>query len=120
MVVLDPLKVIIDDYPEDKEEEVVAQNHPADPGMGTRRLKFSREVWIEKDDFREEAPASYFRLRPCGEVKLRYSYVIKVRNAIKDKNCEVTELRCSHDPESRDAMPTDRKVKGVIHWVSAR
>jgi len=88
--------------------------------MGTRKLKFSREIWIERDDFREEAPDSYFRLKPGGEVKLRYSYVIKVNDVIKNKAGTVTELRCTHDPSTRDTMPTDRKVKGVIHWVSAK
>lgn len=120
MVVLDPLKVVIEDYPEGKVEETDAANHPSDPAMGSRKLKFSREVWIEKTDFREEAPDSYFRLKPGGEVKLRYSYVIKVKEVIKNEAGEVIELRCTHDPATRDAMPTDRKVKGVIHWVSAK
>jgi len=120
MVVLDPLKVVIEDYPADKEESMTAQNHPTLPEMGSRSVKFSREVWIERDDFREDAPDSYFRLRPGGEVKLRYSYVIKVDKVVKDKGGKVIELRCTHDPDSRDGMPTDRKVKGVIHWVSAK
>lgn len=120
MVVLHPLKVVIENYPKDKEEETEAANHPSNPEMGCRKLKFSREVWIERDDFREEAPDSYFRLKPGGEVKLRYSYVIKVKDVIKNGAGEVTELRCTYDPETRDAMPTDRKVKGVIHWVSVK
>jgi len=120
MVVLNPLKVVIESYPEGKEEKVEAQNHPADPSMGSRPMMFSREVWIEKEDFRENAPESYFRLVPGGEVKLRYSYVIKVKEVIKDKKGEVVELRCTHDPATRDAMPSDRKVKGVIHWVSGK
>mmetsp|Transcript_118032 Transcript_118032/g.220563 ORF Transcript_118032/g.220563 Transcript_118032/m.220563 type:complete len:746 (+) Transcript_118032:70-2307(+) len=120
MVVLDPIKVVIEDYPQDKEEEVEAANHPQMAEMGSRKLKFSRELWIERDDFMEDAPESYFRLRPGGEVKLRYSYVIKVKDVVKDAKGIVTELRCTHDPDSRDGMPTDRKVKGVIHWVSAK
>eukprot|EP00416_Gambierdiscus_australes_P034465 CAMPEP_0171115268 /NCGR_PEP_ID=MMETSP0766_2-20121228/87369_1 /TAXON_ID=439317 /ORGANISM="Gambierdiscus australes, Strain CAWD 149" /LENGTH=707 /DNA_ID=CAMNT_0011577613 /DNA_START=1 /DNA_END=2124 /DNA_ORIENTATION=- len=120
MVVLDPLRVIIEDYPEDKEEEVDAQNHPSFPDMGSRKMKFSRELWIEREDFREDAPASYFRLKPGGEVKLRYSYVIKVNRVTHDEAGNVVELGCTHDPETRDTMPTDRKVKGVIHWVSQK
>jgi len=120
MVVLDPLKVVIEDYPKGKEEEVEAQNHPGVPEMGSRKVRFSGEVWIEREDFREDAPDSYFRLRPGGEVKLRYSYVIKVREVVKDPSGKVVELRCTHDPSTRDTMPTDRKVKGVIHWVSAK
>mmetsp|Transcript_27704 Transcript_27704/g.78405 ORF Transcript_27704/g.78405 Transcript_27704/m.78405 type:complete len:721 (+) Transcript_27704:134-2296(+) len=120
MVVLDPLKVVVEDYPEDREEEVEASNHPSDPKMGSRKLGFSREVWIERTDFREDAPDSYFRLKPGGEVKLRYSYVIKVKDVVKNASGDVVELRCTHDPATRDTMPTDRKVKGVIHWVSAK
>mmetsp|Transcript_51350 Transcript_51350/g.121997 ORF Transcript_51350/g.121997 Transcript_51350/m.121997 type:complete len:719 (+) Transcript_51350:93-2249(+) len=120
MVVLDPLKVVIEDYPEGKTEEVEAANHPSKPELGSRKLKFSREVWIEKSDFREDAPDSYFRLKPGGEVKLRYSYVIKVKDVVKNAAGEVTELRCTHDPATRDSMPSDRKVKGVIHWVSGQ
>lgn len=120
MVVLNPLKVVIEDYPEGKEEMVDAANHPANPDMGSRPMAFSREVWIEKEDFREDAPDGYFRLVPGGEVKLRYSYVIKVKEVKKNKAGEVTELRCTHDPATRDTMPTDRKVKGVIHWVAAK
>merc|ERR1712151_1205127 len=120
MVVLDPLKVVIEDYPEDKVEEVEAANHPANPDMGTRKMKFSREVWIERADFQEDAPDSYFRLKPGGEVKLRYAYVIKTKEVIKDASGNITELRCTHDPSTRDTLPTDRKVKGVIHWVSAK
>merc|ERR1740123_914351 len=120
MVVLNPLKVVIEDYPEGKEETVDAMNHPANPDMGSRPIVFSREVWIEKEDFREDAPEGYFRLVPGGEVKLRYSYVIKVKEVKKNKSGEVTELRCTHDPATRDSLPTDRKVKGVIHWVAAK
>merc|ERR1719321_1936652 len=96
MVVLDPIKVTIEDYPAGKEEEVEAFNHPSKPEMGTRKLKFSREVYIERDDFREDAPDSYFRLKPGGEVKLRYSYVIKFKEMKKDKAGQITELVCTH------------------------
>lgn len=120
MVVLDPIKVIIEDYPKDKVEEVEALNHPQHPEMGSRKLKFSREVYIERDDFREDAPDSYFRLKPGGEVKLRYSYVIKFKEMKKNKAGEITELVCTHDPATRDELPKDRKVKGVIHWVSVK
>lgn len=120
MVVLNPLKVVIEDYPDGKEETVEAMNHPSNPDMGTRPMLFSREVWIEQEDFREDAPEGFFRLVPGGEVKLRYSYVIKVKDVIKNKANEVVELRCTHDPATRDTMPADRKVKGVIHWVAAK
>eukprot|EP00415_Alexandrium_ostenfeldii_P001451 UN1451 len=88
--------------------------------MGSRKVKFSGELWIEREDFREGAPDSYFRLKPGGEVKLRYSYVIKVKDVVKDASGKVVELRCTHDPATRDSIPADRKVKGVIHWVSAK
>merc|ERR1719162_402948 len=88
--------------------------------MGSRKLKFSRVIWIEHEDFREDAPDSFFRLKPGGEVKLRYSYVIKCKEVIKDKSGKVTQLVCTHDPASRDAMPSDRKIKGVIHWVAEK
>jgi len=117
MVVLHPLKVTITDYPDKQVEEVEALNHPSKPEMGTRKLKFSKTLWIERDDFREDASDDYFRLKPDGEVKLRYSYAIKVKEIVKNKAGEVIELKCTHDPESRDKLPG--KIKGVIHWVSA-
>jgi len=119
MVVLNPLKVVIEDYPKGKEEKVEAANHPGNSELGNRQVVFSREVWIEQEDFREEASEDFFRLVPGGEVKLRYGYVIKVKEVVKNKAGEVVELKCTHDPASRDTMPADRKVKGVIHWVSA-
>lgn len=118
MVVINPLKVVIEDYPEGKVEEVEAANHPSNPDMGSRKIKFSRVVFIEQEDFREDAPDSFFRLKPGGEVKLRYSYVITCKEVVKDKSGNVTQLTCTHDPATRDEMPTDRKIKGVIHWVS--
>jgi glutaminyl-tRNA synthetase len=120
MVVLKPLKLTIVDYPKDKVEEVETANHPVKPEEGTRKMKFCQEVWIEQDDFREDAPESYFRLKPGGEAKLRNSYVVKVKEVVKNKAGDVVEIRCTHDPATRDCMPSDRKVKGVIHWVSAR
>eukprot|EP00931_Biecheleriopsis_adriatica_P088743 TRINITY_DN62993_c0_g1_i1.p1 TRINITY_DN62993_c0_g1~~TRINITY_DN62993_c0_g1_i1.p1 ORF type:complete len:706 (+),score=171.12 TRINITY_DN62993_c0_g1_i1:71-2188(+) len=115
MVVLRPLKVVIEDYPEGKEEKVEAENLPGNTKLGSRPMVFSREVWIEQEDFREQASEDFFRLVPGGEVKLKYSYVIKVKEVIKNEVGEVVELRCTHDPMSRDS----RRVKGVIHWVSA-
>jgi len=115
MVVLDPLKVVIENYPEGQEEAFEAMNHPSNPSMGTRKIMFAREVWIERSDFREEAPDSYFRLKPGGEVKLRYGFVLKFENMIKDATGKVVEVRCSYVPGSREA-----KCKGVIHWVSSK
>jgi glutaminyl-tRNA synthetase len=120
MVVLDPIKVVVEDYPKGKEEEVEALNHPSFPEMGTRKLKFSHEIYIERDDFREDAPESYYRLKPGGEVKLRYCYVLKFKEMKKNKAGEITEIICTHDPATLHDMPKDRKVKGVIHWVSAK
>merc|ERR1711871_1756491 len=120
MVVLDPIKVTIEDYPKGKEEEVEALNHPSNPDMGTRKLKFSREVYIEREDFREDAPESYFRLKPGGEVRLKYCYIIKFKELKKNKAGDITEIICTHDPATMNANPTDRKVKGNIHWVSAK
>jgi len=120
MAVLNPLKVVIEDYPKDKVEETEAANHPSKSEMGSRKLKFCREIYIERDDFSENPPEGYFRLKPDGEVKLRHSYVIKLKEIKKNSAGEIDELICTHDPSTRDTLPTDRKVKGVIHWVSAR
>ena len=120
MAVLDPLKVVITNLPEDHAETLRAVNNPEDPSAGERDLPFSREVWIERDDFREEAPRKFFRLKPGGEVRLRYAYVIRCDEVIKDTAGEVTELRCTLDPESGGGKTSDgRKVKGIVHWVSA-
>ena len=95
-------------------------NHPANPDMGTREMPFSRELWIEQDDFMEEAPRKFFRLKPGGEVRLRFGYIIKCEDVIKDDDGNVVELHCSYDPDTRSGSGTsDRKVKGTIHWVSA-
>ncbi len=120
MAVLHPLKVVITSYPEGQVEQLEVANHPQDEAMGTRPLPFGREVWIERDDFMEVAPNKHFkRLVSGGEVRLRNSYVIRCDEVIKDDNDEIIELRCSHDPATLGANPEGRKVKGVIHWVSA-
>ena len=121
MAVLRPLKVVLTNYPEDKVESMEAMNHPGNPDFGTRELPFSRELWIEQDDFMEEAPRKFFRLKPGGEVRLRFGYIIRCDEVIKDDDGNVVELRCSYDPETRSGTGTsDRKVKGTIHWVSCQ
>ncbi len=121
MAVLNPIKVVITNYPEDKVEEINAVNNPEDETAGKRAIPFSREVYIERDDFMEDPPKKFFRLKPDGEVRLRYAYLIKCNEVIKDDNGEVVELRCTYDPESAGGTSSDgRKVKGVIHWVSAK
>ena len=121
MVVLRPLKLVIDNYPEGITEELDAVNNPEDPSMGTRKVPFSRVLYIERDDFRENPPKAYFRLSPGAEVRLRYAYIIKCVSVVKDPNTgEVIEVHCTYDPETRSGMPaSSRKVKGTIHWVSA-
>ncbi|MGD9241596.1 MAG: glutamine--tRNA ligase/YqeY domain fusion protein [Desulfobacterales bacterium] len=121
MGVLRPLKVIIDNYPENKVEELDAVNNPEDPNMGTRKVPFSRELYIEQDDFMEDPPKKFFRLAPGREVRLRYAYFITCVDAVKDpKTGEVIELHCRYDPETRGGdAPDGRKVKGTLHWVSA-
>lgn len=121
MAVLRPLKVVIDNYPENQAEELDAVNNPEDPGMGTRKVPFSRVLYIEKDDFREDPPKGFFRLSPGKEVRLRYAYYITCTGVVKDKNTgEVTELHCTYDPATRGGdSPDGRKVKSTIHWVSA-
>ena len=118
--VLDPLKVVITNYPEEQEEEVVAQNHPQRPELGERRVPFSRELFIERADFMEDAPKKFFRLSVGREVRLRYAYLITCQEAVKDDLGRIVELRCTYDPASRGgSAPDGRKVKGTIHWVSA-
>ncbi|NCF74645.1 MAG: glutamine--tRNA ligase/YqeY domain fusion protein [Gammaproteobacteria bacterium] len=119
MAVLRPLKVVLTNYPEDEVEMMEAMNHPGRPELGTRQLPFSRELWIEQDDFMEEAPRKFFRLKPEGEVRLRFGYIIRCDDVIKNDAGEVIELRCTYDPDTRSGTGTsDRKVKGTIHWVS--
>ncbi len=121
MAVLDPIKVVITTYPNDSSEMISCVNNPEDEAAGRRDVAFSNEVYIERSDFMEEPPKKYFRLSPGKEVRLRYSYLIKCDEVIKDENGEVIELRCSHDPESKGGGSSDgRKVKGVIHWVNAK
>lgn len=120
MGVLDPLKVIITNYPEGQSEEVEAINNPEDPEAGTRQLPFSREIYIERDDFMEEPPAKFFRLAPGREVRLRYAYFITCQEVDRDEQGNITALRCTYDPQTRGGnAPDGRKVKATIHWVSA-
>jgi len=121
MAVLRPLRVVIDNYPEDKVEELDAENNPEDPGMGTRKIPFSRVLYIEKDDFREDPPKKFFRLSPGREIRLKHAYYIKCTGVVKDeKTGEVVELHCTYDPETRGGWSKDgRMVKGTSHWVSA-
>jgi glutaminyl-tRNA synthetase len=119
--VLDPLKIVIENYPEGQVEQMLAWNHPNRPELGTREIPFSREVWIERDDFMEDAPRKFFRLKPGGEVRLRYAYIVKCERIEKDADGRVTTVYCSYDPDTRSGTGKDaeRKVKGTIHWVSA-
>jgi len=120
MAVLRPLKVVIENYPEGQSEELEAINHPDDPAAGTRKIRFGRELYIERDDFMENPPKKFFRLSPGAEVRLRYAYFITCREAVKDATGAVTELRCTYDPATRGGnAPDGRKVKATIHWVSA-
>ena len=121
MGVLNPLKVIITNYPNDLTEEMEAVNNPEDTSMGTRNVPFSRELYIERDDFMEDPPKKFFRLAPGREVRLRYAYFLTCTDVVKDGNGEITELRCTYDPDSRGGnSPDGRKVKATLHWVSAR
>jgi len=123
MAVLNPLRIIITNYPEGKEEWVTIENNPEDETMGTREMPFSREIFIEQNDFMEDAPKKFFRLAPDKEVRLKAAYIIKCEEVIKDSNGNITELRCTYDPESKSGSGTEaskRKVKGTLHWVSAK
>ncbi|MEG2493799.1 MAG: glutamine--tRNA ligase/YqeY domain fusion protein [Rikenellaceae bacterium] len=120
MAVLDPIKVVITNYPEDKTEIIHCVNNPENEEAGKREVPFSREVYIERDDFMEEPPKKYYRLSPGKEVRLRYAYLIRCDEVVKDSDGRVVELRCSYDPQSLGGTSSDgRKVKGVIHWVDA-
>jgi len=120
MAVLRPLKVVIDNYPQSRVEELEAVNNPEDPGAGTRKVPFSRELYIERDDFRAEPPKKFYRLSPGREVRLRYAYFVTCKHAIKDDNGQVVELHCTYDPATRGGdAPDGRKVKSTLHWVSA-
>ena len=120
MAVIRPLKVVLTNYPEGEVEDLEALNHPKRPELGTRTVPFSRELYIEQDDFMEDAPRKFFRLKPGGEVRLRSAYIIQCNEVIKDEQGKVVELHCTYDVDTRSGTGTsDRKVKGTIHWVSA-
>ncbi|MDE3066167.1 MAG: glutamine--tRNA ligase [Verrucomicrobiota bacterium] len=120
LAVLRPLKVVLTNYPEGKAEQLDAVNNPEDPGAGTRKIPFSRELFIERDDFMEMPPPKFFRLKPGGEVRLKYAYIIKCNEVVKDAEGNLTELRCTADLDSKSGgAAAARKVKGTIHWVSA-
>ncbi len=121
MAVLRPLKVVIENYPEGQLEELEAVNHPDDPAAGSRKIKFGRELYIEQDDFMENPPKKFFRLSPGNEVRLRYAYFIRCREAIKNAAGEIVELRCTYDPATKGGnAPDGRKVKATMHWLSAQ
>ncbi|MDN6310650.1 MAG: glutamine--tRNA ligase, partial [Psychroflexus sp.] len=123
MAVLDPLKVVITNYPEGQEEMLIAENNQEDENSGTRELPFSREIYIEREDFREEANRKFFRLKLGKEVRLKNAYFIKAEKAIKDDDGNIVEVHCTYDPETKSGSGTEasqRKVKGTLHWVSAK
>jgi glutaminyl-tRNA synthetase len=120
MAVLRPLKLIITNYPENQTEELDAINNPEDASQGTRKIYFSRELYIEQDDFREVPPSKYYRLYPGNEVRLKYAYIIKCTDVIKDENGNIKEVHCTYDPETKSGSGSTKKVKGTIHWVSAK
>jgi glutaminyl-tRNA synthetase len=120
MAVLDPLKLVITNYPEGQVEDVVCDNNPERPEDGTRTVPFSRELWIEREDFLEDPPRKFFRLGPGREVRLKHAYYITCDEAVKDADGKIVELRCTYDPESKGgSTPDGRKVRGTLHWVSA-
>jgi len=120
MAVLNPLKVVITNFPEGVTEWLEAPVHPQNEEMGTRQVALTREIWIEREDFMEDPPGKFFRLKPGGEVRLRNAFIVQCSDVVKNDQGEVVELRCVFDPETRTGMPgASRKVKGTIHWVSA-
>jgi len=119
LAVLRPLTLVIENYPEGRVEQLEAVNNPEDSSAGTRRIPFSRMLYIEQDDFMEAPPKKFFRLSPGAEVRLRYGYIIKCERVVKDPSGSITEVRCSYDPESLNGATASRRVKGTIHWVSA-
>ena len=121
IAVLDPVKLVIDNYPEGQSEDCFAPNHPQRPELGRRALPLTRELWIERDDYTETPPKGYFRLTPGAEVRLRYGYIVKCTGADKDADGNVTTVHCTYDPDTRSGTPgaDARKVKGNIHWLSA-
>ncbi|MCY2981865.1 MAG: glutamine--tRNA ligase/YqeY domain fusion protein [Planctomycetota bacterium] len=121
MAVLDPIKVVLTNYPTDQTEWMEAVNNPEDPKGGSRQIPFTRELYIERDDFMETPPSKFFRLKPSGEVRLRYGYIIRCDEVVKDAAGNIVQLNCTYDPTTKSGSPTaiERKVKGTIHWVSA-
>src|SRR5262249_34317447 len=121
MAVLKPMKAVIDNYPDSQVEELEAVNNPEDPNAGTRKVPFSKVLYIEQDDFRETPPPKYYRLFPGNEVRLRYAYFVKCTHVVKDEAGEVVEVHATYDPATRGGdSPDGRKVKSTIHWVSAK
>lgn len=121
MSVINPVKLVITNFPEDSIEKMTAVNNPEDPDAGTREIEFTRELYIERDDFMEDPPSKFFRLAPGKEVRLKYSYIIKCENVIKNSEGEITEIHCTYDPETLSGRSqSNRKVKGTLHWVSAK
>jgi glutaminyl-tRNA synthetase len=120
MAVLRPLKVVVENWPDGKTDELEAVNNPEDPAAGTRAVRFGREIYVERDDFMENPPKKFFRLAPGREVRLRYAYFVKCREAVKNAAGEVVELRCTYDPATRggNAPPDGRKVQATLHWVA--
>ena len=117
---MNPLKLVITNYPEGQVEQLTAQNHPQYPEQGSRELPFSQVLYVEQDDFMEEAPKKFFRLSPGREVRLRYGYLVTCTDVVKNQAGELVEIHCTYDPETRGGnAPDGRKVKGTIHWVSA-
>jgi glutaminyl-tRNA synthetase len=120
MAVLRPLRLVVENFPEDQVEELDAVNNPEDPAMGTRKVPFSRVLWIEQDDFRETPPPKYFRLSPGSEVRLRYGYIVRCTGVVKDERTgQPVEVRCTYDEATRGGDAAGRRVRGTIHWVSA-
>jgi glutaminyl-tRNA synthetase len=119
LAVLRPIAVVIENYPEDRIEELTAENNPEDPSAGSRRVPFSRTIYIERDDFMEEPPKKFHRLSPGAEVRLRYGYILTCERVVKDEAGGIVELRATIDPESLNGATASRRVKGTIHWVSA-
>jgi glutaminyl-tRNA synthetase len=120
MAVLRPLRLVIDNYPADRTEEMEAVNNPEDPAAGTRKIRFGRELYVERDDFMENPPKKFYRLSPGREVRLRYAYFVTCREAVKNAAGEVVELRCTYDPATRGGnAPDGRKVQATLHWVAA-
>jgi glutaminyl-tRNA synthetase len=120
MAAVDPIKLIIDNYPEDKEEYFEVPNNAENPDMGMRKVPFGKELYIEREDFMEEPPKKYFRLFPGNEVRLMHAYFVKCESFVKDETGKVIEVHCSYDPATRSGSGfSERKVKGTIHWVPA-